>query len=176
VTDAEGIAAQFFGDDRVVFEFDFRVEPAGEHALVILHGLRVDPGPAELEARKLGDIRIGLRIEPGAHQIDELNAPLLSRLRLEQLLLSRRHRPIGQLSLHDFEAFLDLFFVDAGAVPTEKKLDDVGRHGKLVLESPHQILAHNVPFERLGGGSINRIQFHNVVFTHGRPPWLDACE
>ena len=49
--------------------------------------------------------------------------------------------------------FLDLLLVDAGTVPPQQELADIGRHRVLPGELPHQVLADDVPVEGVGARS-----------------------
>ena len=90
-----------------------------------------------------------------------LTEPGLSGPGLEQLLLAAPHGPVAKLPLDDLQPFLDLLLVGAGTVATEQELADVGRHGILPRELPHQVLADDVPVEGIGTELIQVIEFHS---------------
>ena len=57
---------------------DLGVEAAGEHPVVLVHELVGDVDVAELEAGQLGLVGVGLRVEPGTEQVDDLDLALLA--------------------------------------------------------------------------------------------------
>ena len=61
-----------------VLEGDLGVEAAGEHPVVLVHELVGDVDVAELEAGQLCLVRVGLRVEPGSEQVNDLDLALLA--------------------------------------------------------------------------------------------------
>jgi hypothetical protein len=85
------------------------VEVIGEHALVVAHQVVVDLGVSDGEAGNLCHVGIAVGIESGPHDVDDLDAALIPRPGLEQLL-------------HDLESFFDLGGISPGAVAAQQEL------------------------------------------------------
>ena len=81
----------------------------------------------ELQAGQLGLVGVGLGVEPGPEEVDDLDPPLLAGAGLEQLLLAGADRPVLHRALDDLQALGDLVRVGGGAVAAEQELADVGR-------------------------------------------------
>ena len=58
---------------------DLGVEPAGQHALVLTDQLVSDVDVLELETRQLGHVGVGLGVEPGREEVDDLDRPSRAR-------------------------------------------------------------------------------------------------
>ena len=117
-----------------------------------------DVDVVELEARQLGLVGVGLGVEPGPEEVDDLDPALLAGAGLEQLLLAGAHRAVLHRALDDREPLGDLVRVGGGAVPAEQELADVGRHRVLAPELLGQVLADEVALEDLGGEPVELVE------------------
>jgi hypothetical protein len=75
---------------------------------VLAHHLRGDAHILELQARQVGEVGVGLGVEAGADQVDQLDRAVLTGAGLEQLLLAGLDRARGELALHDLQSLVDL--------------------------------------------------------------------
>ena len=107
-------------DGSVISQRYFGIEAIGEHPLVIVNETIIDPHILQRETRQLSEEAIVLWIESGSDEVYQLDRAFLSRSGFEEFLFARSHRAILKLSLHDFEAFLDLRFVHRGAVASQR--------------------------------------------------------
>jgi hypothetical protein len=106
-------------DDAVVGECDLGIEAVRQHSFIVANRLIVDPNIPEIQARKFCDVAIILRVEAGAENVDDLYRSCLLGAGLEQLLFAGSDRPILELLFDDLQTFIDLLFVDTGAVASE---------------------------------------------------------
>jgi hypothetical protein len=153
-TDPERAPLLLLGDERVVLQRDLGVEAIGEHPFVGLDEGVHHADVVQVQARKLGDVAVVPRVEPGAHDVDQLDGAILAGPRLEHLLVAGADRSALELLLDDGETFLDLPLVDTGAVAAEQELHHVGRHRILAGIAAHQILAHQVAGKGLRGDGV----------------------
>ena len=173
--DPEGLAARLLAERGDVLEGDLGVEAAGEHPVVLVDQLVGDVDVAELEARQLGLVGVGLGVEPGPEQVDDLDPALLAGARLEQLLLAGAHRALLHRALDDREALGDLVRVGRGAVPAEQELADVGRHRVLAAELLGQVLADQVALEHLGRELVELVELAHRFLPTTTSRWARIC-
>ena len=76
--DAERPAVALLGYAGVVLHRDLGVEAAGQHALVFGHCLGVDADVVQPEARQRGQVGVGVGVQPGRDQVDQLDLALLA--------------------------------------------------------------------------------------------------
>ena len=155
--DAERTSLLLLRDHRVVLQGDLRVEPVGEHPLMVGHEFGLDADVPQAEAGEFGEVTVVLRVQTRTHDIDQPNGALFAGPRLEDLLLGGADRAPFELVLHDLEALIDLVLLDARAVPAQQKLDDVGGDGILAGVAPHQVLSHEVAGEGLVGLAVQGV-------------------
>ena len=153
-----------------VLERDLGVEAAGEHPLVLVDELVGDVDVVELEARQLGLVGVGLRVEPRPEQVDDLDPALLAGARLEELLLAGADGALLHRALDDLEALGDLVGIGRRAVAAEQELADVRRHRVLAAELLGQVLADEVALEDLGGELVELVEL-----AHRFLPTIDVA-
>jgi hypothetical protein len=126
------------------------VEAIGEHALVGAHQLVVDLGVLDGEAGHLSHVGIAAGVESSSHDVDDLDAALIPRSCLEQLLLAGAHCSPLELLLDDLETFFDFGRIGAGAVAAQQELHHVGGHWVLAGVLADQVLADQEAIKGLG--------------------------
>ena len=173
--DPERLPARLLAERGDVLEGDLGVEAAGEHPVVLVDQLVGDVDVAELEAGQLGLVGVGLGVEPGPEQVDDLDPALLAGARLEQLLLAGADGPLLHRALDDRETLGDLVRVGRGAVPAEQELADVGRHRVLAAELLGEVLADEVALEDLGGELVELVELGHRFLPTITSRWARIC-
>src|SRR5688572_21727428 len=107
------------------------------------HVVPRDARVLDLETRQRCEIGVRRRIEACRDEIDQLDAPALTRARLEELVLTCAHRALRHQPLDDLESLVDLPLVRRRAVSPDEELTDVGRYRILPLEAECKILANH---------------------------------
>ena len=103
----------------------------------------------------IGAMALGL---PGPHDVDDLDAALITGAGLEQLLLASAHRSPLELLLHDLQPFCDLGGIGARAVTAQQELHHVGGYRVLAGVFAHQVFADQEASEGLGTELIEMVQ------------------
>jgi hypothetical protein len=80
------------------------------------HQSVVDLGIADGEARNLRHVGVAAGIKPSPHDVDDLDAALITRMGLEQFLLAGANGAPLELLFDDLQAFFDLGRISAGAI------------------------------------------------------------
>ena len=75
--DAERTSLLLLRDHGVVFQGDLRVEPVGEHPLMVGHEFGLDADVPEAEAGEFGEVAVVLRVQTRTHDVDQPNGALL---------------------------------------------------------------------------------------------------
>ena len=83
--------------DGVVGQVDLGVEPAGQHPLVVADQLVLDPHVLQLQAGQGGEVGVGLGVEPGGDDVDDLDRAGFPGAGLEQFLLAAADGAVPQL-------------------------------------------------------------------------------
>jgi len=113
--DPEGLTARLLAESSDVLKGDLRVEPPGQHPVVLGDQVLRDVDVGELDARELRLVGVRLGVEARAEQIDDFDAALLAGARLEQLLFACPHRTFLHRALDDPQALGDLLGISGGA-------------------------------------------------------------
>ena len=164
---AKGINAEWatillLSNRRVVREFDFSVETAGQHPFVGVNHCRTDPHVFQLQTGQRDEERIGGGIQSSGDDVNQLHVPLVFGTGLEQFVFAGTNRLFAKLAFDNLEAFSDFFRIDRGAITAKEEFGHVGWNRVLSLELAHQILAHDVAFKFPRGDFVNRVH----LFAH----------
>ena len=62
--------------------------------------------------------------------------------------------------MNDGQPFLNLGFINAGAISAKKKFSYIGWYRILPFKLPNKIFADEVPLERLSGDLVQSIELH----------------
>ena len=79
-------------------------------------------------------------VDARRHEVDDLYLASFQCFGLKQLFLAGSHRAGLELTLNNFQPFVDLVLVRAGAITSKHELDDVGGYRKLATEGAYQVL------------------------------------
>src|SRR5262245_6285137 len=116
-----------------------------------------DANVLQLQTRKGGQEGVGLCVEPGRNDVDDLDTASLAGTGFEQFFLATANGTVTQLPLNNLQTFLNLVFVDRRTVAAQQELADVSGHWVLASKLPYQILADNVTLESLSGISVQLV-------------------
>jgi hypothetical protein len=108
----------------------------------------------------LRHVGVAAGVEPGSHDVDDLDAALIPRPGLEQFLLTGAHGAALELLLHDQETFFNCSGIGAGAVAAQQELHHVGGHRVVAGVFAHQVLADQ---EAIKGHNANLIELIHLA-------------
>ena len=166
--DGEGPAILLLGNRGVVGQVDLGIEPARQHPLVVADQVVGNAHVLQLQARQCRQVAVGLGIEAGRDNVDDLYRARFAGTGLEQFLFAAANGPVPKLPFNNPQSFLDFLLVDAGTVAAQQEFADVGWHRVLPGEFPHQVFADNVAIEPFGGDFIKMVQFHSSLLPRRR--------